>query len=110
MPATLWEWGWHKQPPQGTVSLDESGGSADLISLGSSAAWLLGETNQGVLVLCLPFPLWIMGVVFMVAKLSPGAWSRALNEGCLVMKGPVKLQPPLLRDGINVASLGDVHE
>ena len=51
-----------------------------------------------------------MGVVFMVAKLSPGAWSRALNEGCLVMKGPVKLQPPLLRGGINVASLGDVHE
>lgn len=51
-----------------------------------------------------------MGVVFMVAKLSPGAWSRALNEACLVMKGPVKLQPPLLRDGINVASLGDAHE
>ena len=71
---------------------------------------MLAETNQGVFVLCLPVPLWIMGVVFMVAKLSPGAWSRALNEGCLVMKGPVKLQPPLLHDGINAASLGDAHE
>lgn len=51
-----------------------------------------------------------MGVVFLVVKLSPGAWSRALNEGCLVMKGPVKPPPPLLRYGINVASLGDAHE
>ena len=71
---------------------------------------MLGKTNEAMLVLCLRFPFWIMGVVFLVVKLSPGAWSRALNEGCLVMKGPVKLQPPLLHYGINVTCLGDVHE
>lgn len=36
----------------------------------------------------LPFLL-VNGVVFTVAELSPGAWSRALNEGSLVMKGPL---------------------
>lgn len=98
------------QALQGTISLDQSSGDTDLISLRSSAGWLLGEANQGLLVLCLRFPLRIMGVVFVVVKLSPGAWSRALNEGCLVMKDPVKLQPPLLHYGINVAGLGNAHE
>lgn len=75
-----------------------------------SAGWLLEETNQGVPVLCLRFSVWVMGVVFVVVKLSPETWSRGLNEGFLVMKGPVKPQPPLLRYGINVTSLGDAHE
>lgn len=85
-------------------------GDSGLISLRSSAGWLLGEPNQGTPGLCLRFPFWIMGVVFVVVKLNPGAWSRALNEGCSVMKDPVKLQPPLPRYGINAASLGDAHE
>lgn len=95
------------QALQGTISLDQSLEDTDLISL---SGWLLGEANEGLLVLCLHFPLRIMGVVFVVVKLSPGAWSRALNEGCLVMKDPGKLQPPLLHYGINVAGLGNAHE
>ena len=58
-----------------------------------TSSWLLANQLPGRLMKAcqfsaLPFPL-VNGVVFMVAELSPGAWSRALNEGDLVMKGPL---------------------